>query len=722
MNAEHNDNIIIRFLPDPNHHPSWQCRHATALLLLVVIIYLIYSNSFNCDWHFDDYSNILQNDRVHIQTINFKSITHTAFAGPASDRLYRPLPMISFALNWYIGKDHVWGYHLVNIFIHITTAGLLFFTSKLLMDTPVGKKQNFTNPYFIALLTATIWAIHPIQVQSVTYIVQRMAAMASMFYLLSLFCYLKLRLTQSKRVRICYALGCSVSFIAGILSKENAIMLPFSIILVELIFFDEIKKKILLKEIVNRKNILIAAIVISLLALMVGVIFLDQPTLQVIKNSYNHRPFTLMERLFTEPRVLILYLSLLLYPAQGRFSIGHIIPVSKSIVDPWTTLLCVALIILLVGFSVFQLRRRPFLSFGILFFFLNHLVESSFIGLELVFEHRNYLPSLFLFVPLSILIYKSINFFYQTKRAYYFIISLGTIFLIFILGMTTFTRNYDWRSVKTLWENVLVQYPGSTRAMHNLAYGYYSKNGMYSMALKLYSKALSMDWSHSSKTYRKSKMLSNVAGIYYLRGMNQKAISFWDLAIEADPENINAMHFKARAQISLGQYDSALETLIHIPTERPALKILILKTLILYKQGNYHEAIEACRKALKIDPTNIDGIFYMASLYSKLGQYNKSNYFLKTAQPIHRNDIRILIQLLDNAIIMKNSRDSDNYIELITKSVKCRDVWSTLKQSKRKEKIPFNLYAIVPLLIEKSRQDTGIRVQLLEQLIAEPPS
>jgi uncharacterized membrane protein len=105
--------------------------------------------------------------------------------------------------------------------------------------------------------------------------------------------------------------------------------------------------------------------------------------------------------MLTEPRIVLFYLSQIFYPVPGRLSIVHDVQLSRSLLEPWTTLPAILVVLGLIGFGIWQLRKRPMLSFAVLFFFLNHTVESSIIGLELIYEHRNYLPSLFLFAPVA---------------------------------------------------------------------------------------------------------------------------------------------------------------------------------------------------------------------------------------------------------------------------------------------------------------------------------
>ena len=120
--------------------------------------------------------------------------------------------------------------------------------------------------------------------------------------------------------------------------------------------------------------------------------------------GYQKRVFTLEQRLLTEPRVIWFYLSLLFYPIPSRLSLVHDFAISQSLLEPVTTLISVlAIVALLLGATVYA-RRWPLIAFCVIFFFLNHLIESTILPLELVFEHRNYIPSMLLFLPLAILL------------------------------------------------------------------------------------------------------------------------------------------------------------------------------------------------------------------------------------------------------------------------------------------------------------------------------
>ncbi len=228
------------------HRNAHRSNHAGALRALVFLFFLIlltYGNTFDASWHLDDYQNITQNQHLHkIKDLNFSTVWDSLHS-PVSQRIFRPVAMLSFAFNWYVGSDHVVGYHIVNLIIHLLTAFFLYLTIFNLLNAPNRKATYQKSAGFIALLAAVLWAIHPIQTQAVTYIVQRMASMAAMFYVFSLYCYIKARLDSSKKYRIILFLGCGLSFLLGLGSKENAVTLPIALGLIEVLFFQDLNDR-----------------------------------------------------------------------------------------------------------------------------------------------------------------------------------------------------------------------------------------------------------------------------------------------------------------------------------------------------------------------------------------------------------------------------------------------------------------------------------------------
>ena len=216
-------------------------RRLLGILIIFVSIFIIYSNTFHASWHMDDSPNIVNNRPLHIDNLMPKTLWHTFFAKPGHfGTLYRPVACFTFAVNWLIGWNNPFGYHLVNIGLHGLTAFLIYLVVVRLFQTPALIQQSERlNPHRVALLCALLWAMHPLQTQAVTYIVQRMAQLAAFFYLAAMLFYIKGRLTRNFKESWFYFGGCGLFGILGLMSKENAAMLPLTLMLVEICFFKQ---------------------------------------------------------------------------------------------------------------------------------------------------------------------------------------------------------------------------------------------------------------------------------------------------------------------------------------------------------------------------------------------------------------------------------------------------------------------------------------------------
>ncbi len=287
-------------------------------LSIIAFIFLLYSNTFTTPWMLDDPPNIINNTPLHIETLMPEALWQTLHAKPfAPGTLYRPVANLSFALNWYIGQDNPLGYHIVNILIHILTSLLLFQTILLLFQTPILKKYSHKDAFFIALLGTVLWAINPIQTQAVTYIVQRMASLAAMFYIWSILWYLQSRLSETTPNRCFNILLCIFCYILAVGTKENAAIMPLSIVLIEFTFFpkpqDTFSKNI-------RRILLGISCAIGLLSIYY---IIQQGYITNLYKPVGSRPFTLYERLLSEPGIVLFYLSLIFYPVHQRQSVDH---------------------------------------------------------------------------------------------------------------------------------------------------------------------------------------------------------------------------------------------------------------------------------------------------------------------------------------------------------------------------------------------------------------
>ncbi|RLB31833.1 MAG: hypothetical protein DRH11_12695, partial [Deltaproteobacteria bacterium] len=159
---------VLNFSPEEGIS---ECRKRVfAIAALFILILIIYSNTFRASWHFDDEHTIMINPRLHLEDLSWKNIKNTFYSKDYQpEKLYRPVACLSFALNYYLGKLNVLGYHLVNLAIHFITSVFLFLFIYQVLRLPSLGDKYLGNSYFIALLSSVLWAINPVQVQAVTY-------------------------------------------------------------------------------------------------------------------------------------------------------------------------------------------------------------------------------------------------------------------------------------------------------------------------------------------------------------------------------------------------------------------------------------------------------------------------------------------------------------------------------------------------------------------------
>jgi protein O-mannosyl-transferase len=674
-----------------------------SLILLICII--SYSNSFHASWHLDDFPNIVKNPSVHISDLTIGSLFRASNLFQRQDSVnkdtsFRPVALFSFAINWYVGKDQVFGYHVVNFLIHVFCAGCLYLFLQSLL-----KSRNLIGRYEgdeknIALLGAILWAIHPIQTQAVTYIIQRMALLSALFYLMAILCYVQARINIERKInRLCLYIACAFCLLLAMGAKENAVLLPMSLGLVEIIFFQNLS----IKE--NRKKCFIFVIIVVLLTLILCVLLAYHTRPDVpdfINGIWAKRPFSMTERLLTEPRVIIRYLTQIFYPVLSQFSIEHFVSISTSLLKPITTLPSILFLMGVITLALFQVRKAPILSFGILFYFLNHVIESSIIPLELMFEHRNYLPSMFIFFPIASGTIKGLRYYQHLRRKSMFCICYALmVFLVLLLSITTYQRNRVWASEKTLWEDAIVKAPESSRPYDNLAL-HYELSGQYHKALGLYEASLSKHWTNRVSP---SFTLANMARIYANFQDFDKSMALYDQSIAADPSHIQAIYDKAFALVAFGKWDQARDTMDFLFLKNKiSWNDLNLMGFILLKQNAPADALGYFRQAIKLSVNNPKLFINMGIAQSMAGQYQKADWFLKQARQMEKQNIIPVFCLLDNHIKAGNGDAINTDVNELFKNFSIETIQDTLQQiSQNKSMVPISSKAISSIIAESMR-------------------
>ena len=500
------------------------------LFFLLATILLLYSNTLESPFIFDDAPNIERNSLVNIQDLAPEKLWQVATSSPIK---WRILPNLSFALNYYFGGSDSTGYHLVNIIIHIAVTFVLYLLAKTTLGLP-GLANRFQRTGEIAFAAALLWAVHPLQTNAVTYIVQRMTSMAALFFLLALLCYVKARISKDNSRRIILFIGATLLGVMALFSKENSGMLPVMILGYEFFLLPGHDRKGQ-----NRKKLLLLTGGALVVFLLICWLFLGSDPLSGVLGGYGAREFTLGQRLLTETRIVIHYLSLLVLPLPGRLNLAYDYQLSTGLFTPPETLLA---IIGLVGLTslIFSLYKKDRLTAFAIFWLLGNLaVESTFIPLELIFEHRMYLPSMFLILAGVAWLYRlTIN---KKKTARLIIIGV-----LLLLSLFTWQRNSVWKNEITFWTDVTQKSPGSLRAHSNLGLAYINVKD-FDTAKYYLAKAIAIGHNDKSSNFgfaaRKSYLAvaHNILGVAYRETGNfPAAIKHAEQALKLHPENPNS--------------------------------------------------------------------------------------------------------------------------------------------------------------------------------------
>ena len=362
------------------------------LPLLLMVVLAIYWPGLSGAFVFDDYGSIVNNPSLRLFDGSLPSLVESSTAGGVVSPLGRPLSLASFAANLYFLGDAPFYFKLVNLLIHLADGLLVYVLVRQIWPHLIRDERAGIAAFWIAAL----WLLHPINLTPVLFVVQRMTGLAALFTLAALCLYLYGR--ESAGYRRWLALGISLLFFwpAGILSKETALILPLIILLCEWLVLDSFYAW-------TTRNRRIGFAVSACIGL--GLMMASWP---LIESTYLIRTFTPAERLLTESRVLWLYVGQMLLPWPDLFSLHHDdISISNSLFDPPATALAILGWMFAIGVALLQRLRRPWIAFSVFWFLAGQVLESSIIGLEIAYEHRNYLPSIAVFFGLAVLLIPS---------------------------------------------------------------------------------------------------------------------------------------------------------------------------------------------------------------------------------------------------------------------------------------------------------------------------
>lgn len=452
------------------------------IVLLVLFLCSAYCNTFSSPPVLDDFHSFVYEENVHkdLSVSSLEGLSRTVFG------IQRWIPMVSFSLDLWFGKGEISYFHLTNLLIHLTCMLAVLFLIFNLVQAETENGRTFSlSPLSYAVWVAGLWALNPVQTNAVTYLVQRMASLQALFFVSSVAFYALGRRRHTQHQSVGKALpGYLASLLTAMgafLSKENAAMLPVMLLVTEVWFFSPGLPRSVWKRLRAATRVVKGVLFLGgVTVLLFGVALVPDLTA-----GYANRHFTMAERLLTEARVVVWYLSLLLWPVPSRLSLEHDVLVSSSLLHPPTTLAAVVLLILL-GWSILRYRKVfPLITYGGVWYFLNLLIESSIVPLELVFEHRLYLPSVGFSLVVVCVVVKGLGYLFAGRPAKELaaVSSCGFAVLFSVMTLLTFSRNEAWSDRVTIYQDAAEKAPNHPRSHANLAVAY-AQTGQHEEAIR----------------------------------------------------------------------------------------------------------------------------------------------------------------------------------------------------------------------------------------------
>jgi hypothetical protein len=517
--------VLNRILNKPLFH----------LLLIAILGLLVYSNTFDVPFHYDDAIFIVKNPLIK----DFGYFTEPSNAervrlSEGVKRFFRTrrVGYLTFWASYRLGELDVMGYHAFSLALHIANALFVYLIVTLTFRTPLLEKSRFKGrSHLIALFSGLLFVAHPLQTESVTYIMRRVELLAAMFYLASTAAYIGSRLSDGRAKYGLYALAL-VSAVLGMKTKENVFTLPIAIGLYEFMFF---------RGGIRKRSLLIVPLLLTMLIIPLEYIDMEKAgsfgaTLESATRYPDAPPR--LDYLYTQFNVVVSYISLLLFPV-GQ-SVDHDQQVFHSFFEtPVFTSFLLLVFVFCIG--VYVLRRSGItdnalrlVSFGMFWFFIALSVESSVLPIgETIVEYRTYLPTTGAFIALGagvfLIIERIIN--KPTQRAAIVLLAILTL----VLSTATYARNTVWNSEISLWEDVVRKSPNKARGHNNLGDAYQAE-GQIDTAMEHFKIAIKLRPDHAIAHY-------NLGLIYIGRGMANKALREFETSLQIEPSNRNAERF-----------------------------------------------------------------------------------------------------------------------------------------------------------------------------------
>lgn len=584
----------------------------------------------------------------------------------------RPLTIGSFMLEISTGYGSPENFRRTNLLIHLLNSLLVFCFFRLLIKiTNVSVKPIVDGQWgwFLAFSAALIWASHPFHVNSVLYVVQRMASFSHLFTLAAMVFYLMGRHRQiTGRPGGLFVLAAMlVWFPLSVAAKETGLLIPAYLLVIEWLILRWAGSR---NCVIALQGMYLATSVLP--GFMAVVWFAMHPNW--ILDGYSFRDFTLWERLLTQSRVLVSYLHSFFIPSLSSFGVFHDdVIVSRSIIDPVSTMLSLLIVAGLLVAAFLMRLQQPLLSFAIFFFFAAHALESTVFPLELRFDHRNYLAIAPMTLAILNILGRSLMSLFSRSQAQESsevnrntgrsnTRAVVTLVVVLVLGLSfqTLTLSNAWSSSVAFYFEQSRLKPQSARAAFHLAESLRSQSN-----------------SQISGDIKKARELADIAIAQFKRSR------------ELDPANPNSYIGELLtlttfgvpcSQDCLGELASVLRA-----SRRTGTQLRHLQALVEHRnfQLLYGEAaVQALWEASLISPVFAKGteaqiLLKLAQISSKSGRHDDAIRYIDAAQRSDTNQQQLL--LLEKSLLLANAGQREQALAVI-KQVRAEMLTDALSQ------------------------------------------
>lgn len=483
------------------------------IIILVIVTFISFYPSLQNDFvRWDDHKYVTENNSIRELALNDLRKFSESYVGN-----YHPLTMISYAIDYHFFGLNPFYYHLKNLIFHLLNTVLVFF-----FIYKISKKN-----IFISFFTALLFGIHPMHVESVTWISERKDVLYTFYFLLGLVLYYKY--LEQKKLYLYFLV--ILSFVFSVLAKSAAVVFPVVLVLID--YYEN--KKIIKNKLLEKIPLLIISVVFGIIAI----------STQSVSGAVEKSNFNVMERLF--------------FPAHGlmQYLIKFFVPIKLTHYHPFPNtdnnelkLMFSGLIILLLLIASLKFRTKiNRLFFGFFFFLITIALVIQFVqvGGSFISERYTYVPYIGIGFIYSTFIYYLFGKFSKAKPIIFVLLTLQTV----ILSVTTFSQTKVWNNTKSLWENYIEKYPLESSNAHNNIGEYYLMKNDSINSLAEFNKAINVNVTNFKAYAMRGKF-------YFTYKEYELAIKDFSKSLSLNNNDVESLKGRSATYYYMNDYNRAL--------------------------------------------------------------------------------------------------------------------------------------------------------------------